>query len=347
MNEDDVSVWITEKHPHFESLTTTVVSMLESMLRASKFDFLAVSGRTKSVEGIKEKIKRKKYSNPSKQLTDISGVRVIVYFEAEAARVADFIEGIFKIDAENSKNRDTVMSVDQIGYRSIHYVCELGESRTSLPEYAHLSGLKFEIQVRTVLQHAWAEIAHDRNYKFSGKLPRALERNLFLYAGLLEVADKGFDQLSRDIDSYAEKVREKAAEGDFDVDLDSVSLENFFQSWADKNGIVLGEHGKYWAGDAVLELEKFGIQNLRELEKIIPRNYAQNYKDLKIRSSLLGVVRDWMIMTDDKRYRKQSWKKDWSGLFEEDAKNAEREFYEKMVGKEKTRELIEVFGETG
>lgn len=46
------------------------------------------------------------------------------------------------------------MSVDQTGYRSVHFVCDIGSARAALPEFNGLSGLKFEIQIRTVLQHA-------------------------------------------------------------------------------------------------------------------------------------------------------------------------------------------------
>ena len=81
------------------------------------------------------------------------------------------ITGSFNIDEKNSLDKKILLASDQIGYRSVHFVCDLGAQRSGLPEFKDLGGLKFEIQVRTVLQHAWAELAHDRNYKFSGTLP--------------------------------------------------------------------------------------------------------------------------------------------------------------------------------
>lgn len=83
------------------------------------------------------------------------------------------ITGSFNIDEKNSLDKKILLASDQIGYRSVHFVCDLGAQRSGLPEFKDLGGLKFEIQVRTLLQHAWAELAHDRNYKFSGTLLRA------------------------------------------------------------------------------------------------------------------------------------------------------------------------------
>ena len=161
MTASDINQWLAQSLPLYENLTAAVVSILESLLRVNNIDFLAVSGRTKTLESTTEKIRRKNYKDPKAQLTDLSGVRVILYFESQVDRASKLIENSFRVDPKNSMNRDAILSIDQIGYRSVHYVCDLGQSRTCLPEYAHLVGLKFEVQLRTVLQHAWAELAHD------------------------------------------------------------------------------------------------------------------------------------------------------------------------------------------
>jgi hypothetical protein len=60
-----------------------------------------------------------------------------------------------------------------------------------------LRGQQFEVQIRTVLQHAWAEFEHDIRYK--GTIPDAhapdLDRRLTLAAGLLELADREFSTI--------------------------------------------------------------------------------------------------------------------------------------------------------
>lgn len=74
----------------------------------------------------------------------------------------------FSIDEGNSGNKADMLETDKVGYLSVHYFLKLNNKRLALSEYKGYKGLKCEVQVRTLLQHAWAEIEHDRNYKFAG-----------------------------------------------------------------------------------------------------------------------------------------------------------------------------------
>ena len=168
-----------------------------------------------------------------------------------------------------------------------------------LPEFQELSNLTFEIQVRTVLQHAWAELAHDRNYKFSGKLPPDIERNLFLYAGMLEIADKGFSDISKKIDAYIEKVNADTAEGNLDFVLDSVTLPQFVDNWFESNELELEPvFHKSDIKELIEELNSIGINKASELNNINPNDYAKICKERKFSSNIWGHVRDWLIIHD-------------------------------------------------
>lgn len=291
--------WVDEVQPKHSRLTDAVVSILENLLKTNDIDYLTVSGRTKTKESILEKIERKSYKDPANQLTDMSGIRIVAYFESDISKISDLINDAFNVDAANSLNQDEKLSVDQIGYRSVHFVCDIGQTRSSLPEFEDLSSLRFEIQVRTVLQHAWAELAHDRNYKFSGKLPPEIERNLFLYAGMLEIADKGFSDISKKIDAYIEKVHADTVEGNLDFVLDSVTLPQFVDNWFKDNELDLEPviH-KSDIKELIDELNSVGINKASELNGIIPSNYAQVCKDRQYKSNIWGHVRDWIIIHD-------------------------------------------------
>lgn len=295
--------WIDQIIPKQERVTDAVIAITKNLLRSERIDYLSVNGRTKTKASVLEKIKRKGYKDPSKQITDLSGIRIVVYFESDVKKLSDLISRSFSVDNENSMNQDARLSVDQIGYRSVHFVCDLGKERVKLPEFSGLEDLKFEFQVRTILQHAWAELAHDRNYKFSGKLPIDIERSLFLYAGMLEIADKGFDELSRRIDSYIESVHKQTQEGDLDFSLDSISLPEFVESWAKSQGIALVENHHRMEYDILLsELRAIDITTASELQAIIPKGYPEIYKSENYVSTIYGVVRDWMLISDWRKY---------------------------------------------
>jgi ppGpp synthetase/RelA/SpoT-type nucleotidyltranferase len=296
--------WLEEKHPKFLSLSDSVELIITRLLKDAGIPFLAVTKRTKSISDCITKSRRKKYKQPSEQMTDISGVRVIVYFDHDVGQVCRLIEENFAIDLENSSNRDEALSVNQMGYRSVHYVCQLGADRELLREYQALANLKFEFQVRTVLQHAWAELAHDRNYKFSGKLPKEMERKLFLLAGLMETADNGFGTLSREIDEYVASVSTSAEEGQLDeIEVNALSLEEFVKSWGAKVGVKIEDipdRSSYT--DLLKELRQFNVRTLNDLQKIIPPDYSEFYRSGSL--TVFGAVRDWMIISDPYRFIK-------------------------------------------
>lgn len=216
------------------------------------------------------------------------------------------LETAFSVDKINSLNRDNLLSTNQIGYRSIHLVCDLGERRGELPEFFGLGDLKFEFQIRTVLQHAWAELAHDRNYKFAGKLPREVERKLYLYAGVLEIADRGFDEISNEIDSYIESVQERSAKGDLSTEINSISLEQFVEDWCKTNDFPLEDvKNKDNYGDLVRELKEFGVTSLEDLSKMVPGEFSAKAKAINYSTNIYGLVRDWILISDWKRFISQ------------------------------------------
>jgi len=303
MDESKLEVWLGSVLPKHELLSLSVVTIVENLLKAEGIDFLAVTSRVKNIVSSVEKVKRKGYKDPESQLTDLSGVRIIVFFESDIIDVSKLIRNAFAVDEKNSSNKDSSLSVNQIGYRSVHFVCELGRDRYKLPEYKGMKGLKFEFQVRTVLQHAWAELAHDRNYKFSGTLPKDAERKLFLYAGMLELADRGFDELSREIDGYVKEVQGKVEAKNLDIEVDSITLREFVEGWAEAAGFNLKSLTKKDnLSVLIFELQQFGVVNIAQLAKIIPPDYASRAKAVDYGTTIYGVVRDWMLIYDWRRF---------------------------------------------
>lgn len=292
-------------------LTETIEPLIKTILVEAKIPFLAVSARTKNRESVTRKCKVKNYSSPERQLTDLSGIRVIVYVETDVAKAVSLIRSAFRVDEENSVNKDSSLSVKEAGYRSVHLVCDIGPGREGLKEYGGLAALKFEVQVRTVLQHAWAELEHDKNYKFQGGLPHGMQRQLYLHAGLLELADRGLDRLSQEIDQYAETLREKAENGDLSSAVDALSVVQFVERWAAEYGVRLNDiRSPELLPDLLEELEAFGIETLDDLNKIIPEGYAEKLRGSEQEqngTNVLGVVRDWLLIKDAPKLGKRRW----------------------------------------
>jgi putative GTP pyrophosphokinase len=181
--------------------------LVRNLLHSDSIEFLSVSGRTKEVGSITEKIRRKQYKDPQFEMTDITGIRIITFLESQVEKIISIVRAAFEIDEINSLDRSQILGSEKVGYRSVHFVCSLGETRSRLREYRDIATLRFEIQIRSVLQHAWAELAHERSFKFSPGLPPTIQRKLNLYSGMLEIVDSGFDSIAQEIDSYAKTVQ--------------------------------------------------------------------------------------------------------------------------------------------
>jgi len=119
------------------------------------------------------------------------------------------------------------LEVDKFGYKSLHYIISLDSKRNSLKEYFDLKDFKAEIQIRTILQHSWAEIQHDLGYKSEISLPDEIKRNFFRLAALLETADKEFERIKIQIQNYKSDVNTKLFKLNTTIDLNLTTLIAF------------------------------------------------------------------------------------------------------------------------
>ncbi len=167
------------------------------------------------------------------EITDIAGVRIITYFEDDVQKIRGLIESPdagFEIDWENSGDKSKKLDPDRFGYRSFHYVLSLGERRAAHTENQRLAGLKCEVQVRSILQHAWAEIEHDIGYKSKDEVPEPVRRRFAQAASFLEVTDEFFNEVHSGVDKYKQEIN---SETNADLDklfVDAETVEYFIEN---------------------------------------------------------------------------------------------------------------------
>ncbi|MGD0614517.1 MAG: RelA/SpoT domain-containing protein, partial [Verrucomicrobiota bacterium] len=145
----------------------------------------------------------KKYPIPVKQFTDLCGGRVIVQTLAQVKAVKLFIEQNF--DAFEQDDKSSLLGENKFGYRDMHYLVRLLPSRARIigfteQECADIGDRVAEVQVRSIVQHAWADILHDRVYKAPLKLSTEAKRTGALLAAIMEDGDRSFDQLAGELD---------------------------------------------------------------------------------------------------------------------------------------------------
>jgi len=274
---------------------------------------LSVSARVKDIDSVVSKAERKNYEKPTAEITDIVGVRVITYIEADVAKVEAEIKKAFRVHANMSLDKGAELGVDKIGYRSVHFVCDIGEKRSELPECSIFSNTLFEIQVRSILQHAWAEIEHDRGYKFSGTLPKHLSRKLNLVAGSLELADSEFNSIAADLDKYSAEVAKATIQGNYHFALDSTTVDALLERI--RNRLKKCRVNKSTlSAQEIGEINEFGIKDLSQLESLFTDQFLEAADEhYRVRGSM-GIIRAAMMWHDIERYFGQVWKKKFDAL---------------------------------
>lgn len=228
--EDTLRRQFDEAHSSLDEYRVTLHRLISQLLAERGIRPHLVTSRLKT----KESLLRKVGSAPGRyqalaDLTDIVGIRAITYLADDVDRVGRCIRDEFRVHDQHSVDKRLEIAADRFGYISLHYVVEFSTSRADLPEYARFSGMLAEVQIRSILQHAWAEIEHDLGYKTDMSVPREARREFSRLAGLLEVADASFVSLRNQLAVYEQELPERIRIDANSVPIDRASLKVFLR----------------------------------------------------------------------------------------------------------------------
>jgi putative GTP pyrophosphokinase len=273
--------------PRQSLFTERVRRLVSELLTQAGIEVLEIQGRTKSPESLAQKLARWPgyYRDPLTEMVDLSGVRVIAYYLEDVERITDLLVHELDVDIRSSGDRGESLDVGEFGYLSRHLIIRPGVARTNLPEWRELTGFQAEIQVRTILQHAWSAVSHKIAYKREDEVPTPLRRRLSRLSALFELADEQFAELraaSARLDAgYAEKINA----GMFDIPLNGRSLAAYLgrshfrlhvaevmrsTGWAlidvSDDTVKLYEQDR---SDLLRILNDIGVQSLEQLDRVL------------------------------------------------------------------------------
>ncbi len=184
----------TSRYPRTRRRTDDMVRKVRSIIDDAGINYLSITGRAKSPASFSDKVARRASElghtdfDPALDITDQVGVRIITYVHSDIEPVAQLLAENFTVLEDRDMGRETA-SEGRFGYASRHMLISNDPSATAYDAAQCMS-----VQLRTVLQHAWAEFEHDARYK--GDVPaefaHELDRRFTLAAGLIELADREF-----------------------------------------------------------------------------------------------------------------------------------------------------------
>jgi putative GTP pyrophosphokinase len=197
-------------NPRLIRLAETIKDALESLLTEAGIKPQYIAYRIKTFESFWEKIRLKRYKYPFKQATDLCGIRIVAFFRQDVNEISSII--LKEFDIHEVVQTEETQEVDRFGYRDDKYVVSVKEDWLKSPIYRglRLHDLIAEIQVRSILTHAWAELSHKLVYKRTEGLPKAIVRDINRSSALLEELDAKFDDLRGKKEAYQAEIKQKA-----------------------------------------------------------------------------------------------------------------------------------------
>lgn len=192
--------------PTLQQLADEASRLLQEALREQGIYITAMEHRVKTEKSLigKLELKGAKYKSID-DITDLVGLRVITFYTDEVDKVAAIAKRLFDIDWQESVDKRKLHELDAFGYNSLHYICRL-----------KTGGPRFELQMRTALQHVWSTIEHDIGYKGDVKMPREYRRQFSRLSGMMELIDDEFSRLRTVLTDYRRQMLALVKNGKLD-----------------------------------------------------------------------------------------------------------------------------------
>lgn len=271
INEDlnKILIQYEEKSPLYLSFSFKVEKILRKLCK--NFSIHQILSRIKTKESLAQKVIKKNKYEKLDDITDILALRIITYFEDDISKIEEILNKEFKIDWENSIDKRNI-EIDKFGYRSVHYILQLNDHKAQTAGYEEYKDIKFEIQIRSILQHSWAEIEHDLGYKSFTQIPQKAKRTFYRVAALLEQADIEFTKLKKEIKDFENTITKNLKSKEKSIEINESTIIAFVK----KNQLLREIENEIKKALKLNENPKF------DSTYISSNNFSSQLKDLKI-----------------------------------------------------------------
>lgn len=257
-----------ESRPLFEKLAEEVAYTLKRHVSSAGVEYSGVSHRAKSLDSFCGKAIRKKYDSPLADITDLAGVRIVYLYERDRKAIEEIIRKHFTVIEHVDKVAES--EPHEFGYGAVHFLVKLGKNLKGA-RYDDLRDLICEIQVRTILQDAWAIVAHHLSYKRESDIPKELRRKLNALSGLFETADDQFNQLNIERETYRGELTASIETDTQAILKQKINLDNLiaYANWKlpDRSSIT-----PEIAAELLDELSSTGYDRIRAVDDAIDRS---------------------------------------------------------------------------
>jgi ppGpp synthetase/RelA/SpoT-type nucleotidyltranferase len=303
-----VDLW-NEEQPKYEILGKSVYSFLK--YKITDYELLPeIQFRTKELHSIIKKVKKKQSQKHYSyhHLKDKLGIRIICAFQEDMAVIDEFLRDYFKIlDVEYKQEN---LDFNKLDYVSNHYDAKINLDINEFKKHSSLANYVFEIQVRTLNQHAWSNTAHSLSYKQEKDLPSNLKRKVYRLLSLYELADDEFSSVNKALKEYRDNhaftlLRKlegkffKYAKIDFDREISLNTLDT-----------VLGYYeSETLVNQAINEIDSFILSNEQKIKRLYDENRNRFYEILFLTQPEIFII--WYMLQNNPFTIQDNWANDF------------------------------------
>ncbi len=292
----------------YKKYANNVLRMVKETLELRQIEIAYSSAREKTPESLEKKCRKQtldkeggssdKYTDFRSEIMDLAGVRIVTYLLDDISQVSLIIRELFDVIDEHSGDKLDLLGADRIGYLSVHYIVRLKDD-SAVAGMEEFKGLKCEIQVRTVLEDAWAQIFHDRQYKneFQMTNSKKLLRKTNLLSGNLELLDYQINSLVKEYDLLNKVERSRSIRIILDKPITKENVLSYLN-------VKLGKKVIFYNYERMEELlKKFGVKNIRNLDMVLRDTHCEDklesYQKLLTADKIISYI---LIINDSDKF---------------------------------------------
>jgi len=306
--QEIVDLW-NEEQPKYENLGKVVCAVIKDKI--TDYELLPeIQYRTKELLSIIKKVKKKQSQKEYSyhHLKDKLGIRIICSFQEDMKIIDEFLREFFTIKDVEYKQEN--LDFDKLDYVSNHYDVQVNLGVNEFKKHTDLGDFIFEIQVRTLNQHAWSNTAHSLSYKQEKDLPPNLKRKVYRLLSLYELADDEFSSVNKALKEYRDKhsytlLRKlegkfyKYAKIDFDreISLNTINIQlSYYENETNINQVIN-------------EIDSFIISNEQKIQRIYDENRNRFYEILFLTQPEIFIV--WYMLQNSPFTLEDNWTNDF------------------------------------
>lgn len=270
------------------AFTQKLDGLLRELAHGAELAFESIEGRAKDPANLRGKLMRpEKDYRELREVTDLAGLRIVTTYQEDVEKAVQLIREEFEIDEANSVDKRKHLDPREFDYLTVSLIVSLKNPRSTLREWSNFAALKAEIQLRSALQHTWAQVSRALQYTREAQVPPELRRRLYRLMAMFEVADDEFSVIRVKHRELAERTESGVTAQELAIELSIESARRYLEqttlvtklaAQASDLGFTITEPDPFLP-DFVLHCAALGVTRLAALDTLLAgtQPWAEEY----------------------------------------------------------------------